>query len=38
MLTLRVVCNRRYAFAPADARALVAGADPESSASTGIVR
>lgn len=31
-------CNRRYTFTPDDARALVAGADPESSASTGVVR
>ncbi len=30
-------CNRRYAFAPAEARALVAGADPASAASTGVV-
>jgi molecular chaperone Hsp33 len=31
-------CNRRYTFTPDDARALVAGADPESTASTGVIR
>jgi len=31
-------CNRRYSFTPAEARALVAGADPASSEPTGVMR
>jgi len=31
-------CNRRYSFAADDARALLAGAAPDASAATGVVR